>query len=157
MILNTNGPIRHISAYLDRPEVRTQLGVDKAVTGNFSSCASRVGSDFRFNMDEFHPTQHYVAALLERKIKVLIYVGKYDWICNHVGNEAWTLGLEWFGHDAFSAQALRDWKVDGKTAGSTRSAGGLTFATINGAGHMVRIDYPFISSQSWRGGILFFL
>jgi len=94
-------------------------------------------------LDEYHPTQHYVAALLERKVKVLIYVGKYDWICNHVGNEAWTLNLEWSGHDEFSAQALREWKVDGKTAGSTRSAQGLTFATINGAGHMVASHFIF--------------
>lgn len=133
---------KHISAYLDRPKVRTQLGVDKSITGNFSSCSDRVGIDFAINLDEFHPTHHYVAALLERNIKVLIYVGKYDWICNHVGNEAWTLALEWSGHDEFSSQGLRDWKVDGIPAGSTRSARGLTFATINGAGHMVPYDKP---------------
>ena len=94
-------------------------------------------------MDEYHPTQHYVAALLERGIKVLIYVGKYDWICNHVGNEAWTLALEWSGHDEFSRQALREWKIDGKVVGETRSARGLTFATIHGAGHMVRFNFLF--------------
>jgi cathepsin A (carboxypeptidase C) len=133
---------KYISSYLDRPEVRTLLGVDISVTGNFSSCAGPVGNDFSNNLDEYHPTQHYVAALLERNIKVLIYVGKYDWICNHVGNEAWTLDLEWSGHDEFSAQPLREWRVDGKTAGTTRSAKGLTFVTIDGAGHMVPYDKP---------------
>jgi carboxypeptidase C (cathepsin A) len=128
---------RHISSYLDRPEVRTLLGVDPAITGNYSSCSDRVGYDFANNMDEYHPTQHYIAALLERNIKVLIYVGKYDWICNHVGNERWTLALEWSGHEEFSTQSLREWKVDGKPVGMTRSAKGLTFATIDGAGHMV--------------------
>lgn len=34
--------------------------------------------------------------------------------------------------------ALREWTIDGKVAGRTRSAKGLTFATIEGAGHMVR-------------------
>jgi cathepsin A (carboxypeptidase C) len=135
--------IRYISSYLDRPEVRTLLGVDASITGNFSSCVDRVGNDFANNLDEFHPTQHYIAALLERNIKVLIYVGKYDWICNHVGNEAWTLDLEWSGHDEFSTQPLREWKVDGKVAGTTRSAQGLTFATIEGAGHMVRARLSF--------------
>jgi len=134
--------IKQISSYLDRPEVRTLLGVDTAVTSNFSSCNSRVGNDFANNLDEYHPTQHYVAALLERNINVLIYVGKYDWICNHVGNEAWTLALEWSGHDEFSSQSLREWKIDGKSVGSTRSAKGLTFATIEGAGHMVPYDKP---------------
>lgn len=96
-------------------------------------------------MDEYHPTQHYIAALLERNVKVLIYVGKYDWICNHVGNEAWTLALEWSGQDEFSTQSLRDWKIDGRSVGTTRSAKGLTFATIDGAGHMVRYYYYYLS------------
>ena len=104
-------------------------------------------------MDQYHPTQHYIAALLERNIKVLIYVGKYDWICNHVGNEAWTLALEWSGHEEFSTQSLREWKIDGKSVGTTRSAKGLTFATIDGAGHMVRYTAVF----SFFGGILFCL
>jgi carboxypeptidase C (cathepsin A) len=64
--------------------------------------------------------------------------GTYDWQCNWVGNYRWTDALEWSGHDAFSSQPLRDWTVNGTVAGKTRSADGLTFATIYGAGHMVR-------------------
>ena len=98
-------------------------------------------------MDIAQPTKHYIAALLERSVKVLIYVGKYDWVCNHVGNEAWTLALEWSGHDEFSTQSLREWKIDGRAVGTTRSAKGLTFVTIDGAGHMVR--YRIVSF--WGG------
>lgn len=50
-----------------------------------------------------------------------------------------TLALEWSGQDTFVAEALHDWTVDGKLAGLTRSAGPFTFATIQGAGHMVRL------------------
>jgi hypothetical protein len=32
-------------------------------------------------------TRPYVASLLHSGIRVLIYVGTYDWICNFVGNE----------------------------------------------------------------------
>jgi carboxypeptidase C (cathepsin A) len=56
---------------------------------------------------------------------------------NHVGNYRWTSALQWSGHKAFNAEELREWKVDGKVAGMTRSAHGLTFATVFGAGHMV--------------------
>lgn len=69
---------------------------------------------------------------------MLIYVGKNDWICNHVGNEVWTRALEWTGHAEFAGEPLRAWNVSGAQAGMTRSAQGLTFATIEGAGHMVR-------------------
>ncbi|TFK38771.1 serine carboxypeptidase [Crucibulum laeve] len=133
---------KHISAFLDRPKIRVQLGVDPSVKGNFSSCNSDVGAAFVANMDEFKPTYHYIAALLERNVDVLIYVGNQDWICNWVGNEAWTLELEWSGQEEFGSQDLREWTVDGKRAGLTRSAGGLTFATVEGAGHMVPYDKP---------------
>ena len=52
-----------------------------------------------------------------------------------------TLSLEWAGQNEFKTQPLREWKVEGEVAGVTRSAGPLTFVTVNGAGHMVR--YPF--------------
>jgi carboxypeptidase C (cathepsin A) len=130
-------PDRHIAAYLDRPSVRTQIGVDPTITANFSACNYDVTAAFRSALDEYYPTYHYVAALLERGVQALIYVGKYDWGCNHVGNEAWTTALEWSGREAFAAQPLREWIVDGKTAGSVRSAKGLTFLKVEGAGHMV--------------------
>jgi carboxypeptidase C (cathepsin A) len=134
----TNYPLfRFITEYLSRPGVRTMLGVDPAVAGNFTSCSGRVGEDFESGLDMFHPTYLYVAGLLERGIRVLIYVGKYDWICNWVGNERWTLGLEWSGQELFRSQNLKEWKVDDKVVGETRSARGLTFATVEGAGHMV--------------------
>ncbi|KIM38984.1 hypothetical protein M413DRAFT_447347 [Hebeloma cylindrosporum] len=133
---------KHISSYLDRPSVRSQLGVDPSITSNFSSCSSEVGQAFWQNLDEYRPTYNYVAALLERGVKALIYVGTYDWICNFVGNEQWTLALEWSGQEEFGKQGLREWIVNGKTAGTMRSAKGLTFATIQGAGHMVPYDKP---------------
>ena len=63
------------------------------------------------------------------------------------------MALEWSGHEEFSTQSLREWKIDGKSVGTTRSAKGLTFATIDGAGHMVRYTAVF----SFFGGILFCL
>ncbi|PPQ84535.1 hypothetical protein CVT25_007605, partial [Psilocybe cyanescens] len=133
---------KYISSYLDRPDVRSTLGVDPSITSNFSSCSIDVGARFYAKLDEFHPTHHYVSALLDRGVKALIYVGRNDWICNHVGNERWTLEFEWSGHAEFSVQPLREWIVGGKKAGMARSAQGLTFATVDGAGHMVPYDKP---------------
>ena len=59
-----------------------------------------------------------------------------------VGNERFTLAMEWSGQSKFVSQELREWKVDGRVAGLTRSAEGLTFATVDGAGHMVPHDKP---------------
>ncbi|KAJ6551745.1 serine carboxypeptidase [Mycena capillaripes] len=137
---------KRIAAYLSRPAVREILGVDDAVPTNFSFYAPIVGEAFRAQMDEFRPTQYYVGGLLERGIRVLIYVGTYDWICNWVGNERWTLALQWSGQAEFAAEPLRPWAIGNDfakgRAGLARSTGGLTFATVDKAGHMVPYDKP---------------
>ena len=134
----------HIRAYLSRPDVRAALGVDPSVPANFTSCATAVGTAFRAQLDSFTAaTPNYIGGLLERGVRVLIYVGTYDWICNWVGNERWTLALEWSGQTQFAAEPLRPWAVGGDftkgRAGLARSAKGLSFATIDGAGHMASI------------------
>ncbi|KAF9493049.1 serine carboxypeptidase [Pleurotus eryngii] len=94
------------------------------------------------NLDHMHTSVEHVAALLERGIRVLVYAGSYDWIAHWVGNERWTLDMEWSGKEEFNRRPLRDWVVDGKLAGRTRSAKGLTFATVEAAGHMVPYNKP---------------
>jgi carboxypeptidase C (cathepsin A) len=108
------------------------------VPEKFSACSATVGLAFDAAGDGFHSSTDYVGALLERQVRVLIYAGTYDWICNWIGNEAWTLALEWHGQKDFVACPLREWHVDGHVVGKTRSAHGLTFATVDAAGHMVR-------------------
>ncbi|KAJ7909462.1 Alpha/Beta hydrolase protein [Mycena leptocephala] len=131
--------IPHIRAYLSRPAVRSALGVDDAVPANSLLALPSW-------MDGYRLTQDYIGGLLERGVRVLIYVGTYDWSCNWVGNERWTLALEWSGQAEFAAEPLRPWAVGDNfskgRAGLARSAKGLTFVTIDEAGHMVPYDKP---------------
>lgn len=129
---------RYIRKYLDLPSTRKTLGVDPAT--NFTLIFESLNTAFSKNLDHLRPTTTHIASLLEHGVRVLIYVGTYDWIANWVGNEAWTLELDWSGNlnGNFAKIPLREWTVDGKRAGMTRSRNGLTFATVEGAGHMVR-------------------
>jgi len=104
---------------------------------------------FSAAQDGLRSSADYVSALLARRVRVLVYVGTYDWICNWIGNEAWTLALEWHGQQDFAALPLREWKVDGHVVGKTRSAHGLTFATVDAAGHMVRFSFHNSVSLCW--------
>lgn len=124
-----------IADFLNLPETRELLGVESP--NNFTACSRDVGAGFSAHMDKYAvPAQYYVAGLLERGIPMLIYAGTYDWQCNWVANKLWVDKLEWTGHDAYAKEEWRDWAVDGKKAGETKSSGVLTFATIRGAGHM---------------------
>ena len=74
-----------IKSYLDLPSTRAFLGVSSSSPASFSPCAPAVGAAFNARLDKYAvPSQHYVAGLLERGVRVLIYVGDYDWICNWV-------------------------------------------------------------------------
>ncbi|EJD40580.1 serine carboxypeptidase [Auricularia subglabra TFB-10046 SS5] len=132
---------KNIRDFLDRPDVREQLGVDKSI-GKFASCSPDVITAFREKQDNVKISDAYVAELLQRDLPVLIYVGTYDWVCNWIGNLEWTSALEWPGHETFNSQEMHEWTVEGARAGLVKKAGPLTFATVDAAGHMVPYDKP---------------
>lgn len=132
---------KRIGQYLNMNSTRKLLGVDDKVE-SFSSCSNAVGLAFNRRLDEIAPGPYYIAGLLERGINILIYVGTYDWICNWVGNLHWVEALEWRGQEAYNAVPVSEWFVDEEKAGITKGWKGLTYATVEGAGHMVPYDKP---------------
>jgi cathepsin A (carboxypeptidase C) len=85
--------------------------------------------------------------MLEDDIRVLIYAGDVDFICNWMGNKAWTIDLPWTGKNAFNNEADAVWyytendeNVEGgmvRTANALKGSGSLTFLQVYEAGHMV--------------------
>lgn len=69
---------------------------------------------------------------------------------------AGTDALNWSGANEYRATALSTWEVDGEPAGMWRGAGGLTFATIHAAGHMVshRSEEPLLFTECLSVGAL---
>lgn len=78
--------LRAINAFLDRPDIRKIIGVDSSLTGNFTTCNMAVNARFNRVGDSMFPTELYLGALLERGVRVLVYVGENDWGCNWVRN-----------------------------------------------------------------------
>ncbi|KAF9500185.1 alpha/beta-hydrolase [Pleurotus eryngii] len=136
-----------IMDYMNLNTTRKLLGAE--TPGEFSSCSSAVSAGFAAHMDKWRsPTQDYVAQLLERGIRVLIYAGTYDWQCNWVANKLWLEKLEWSGKQDYNLAQLSDWTVDGIKAGEVKHAGLLSFATIRGAGHMMSLrDFDDIEQE----------
>lgn len=121
--------------YLNQYWVREEIGVDPSAR-NFTPVSWDVNTGFEKAGDALHQTEFYVAELLERGVRVLIYAGTYDASADWVANERWTLEMEWSGQEGFRSQDLKEWKIEGEPVGKFRSFGNLTFATIYGAGHM---------------------
>lgn len=79
---------RHISTYLSQPSIQQKLGVDQypGKPERFVGCNLDVVQRFGAVLDNIFPAEIYIEQLLERGIKVLVYAGDVDWICNWVSS-----------------------------------------------------------------------
>ncbi|KAI8636895.1 Alpha/Beta hydrolase protein [Parasitella parasitica] len=135
--------IESIEVYANREDVRSALGVDEKA-GKYAGCSDSVGYRFYQTGDGSKDYSGHVAETLEAGVRVLLYVGDMDWICNWVGNLAWSLDMEWSGKQGYNNAPKEKWYSDftGTQAGDVREFSNLTFLRIFNAGHMVPYDQP---------------
>lgn len=129
-----------ISEFLNKKSVIDAVGAE---IDSYDSCNFDINRNFLFAGDWMKPYHRLVPDLL-KEIPVLIYAGDADFICNWLGNHAWTEALEWPGKAAFNQVELQDFKMadSGKSVGQIKSSGHLTFLRIYQAGHMTPMDQP---------------
>ena len=127
--------------WLNRADVQKALGVNK----KWEMCDEGVHSNLMGDwMHDFEPV---IPAMLEAGIRVMIYAGEKDFICNALGNLRWVKAMEWSGQDAFNKAKPEPFVVarDGEEeviGGDVREAGQLSFVAVSEAGHMVPMDQP---------------
>jgi len=127
-----------IEKYLNTAAIQTDLGV----TGKWGSCNMAVNLLFQTAGDWMHNFHMKIPDLLHDGIDVLIYAGDVDYICNWLGNKAWTKLLEWDKKDDFNNAEDEEWQVDGQTVAKLRKADNFHFMQVYEAGHMVPMDKP---------------
>lgn len=142
-----------IQEYLNRHDVMEALGVE---VDKYDSCNFDINRNFLFQGDWMQPFHRLVPGIL-KEIPVLIYAGDADFICNWLGNEAWTAALEWPGQKNYQKAKTEDFKLadDGTKIGSVKSSGNFTFMRLHAGGHMVPYDQPVASLEMlnrWLGG-----
>ncbi|KAG5599169.1 hypothetical protein H5410_030539 [Solanum commersonii] len=111
---------------LNDEQVKHALGVGDI---EFVSCSSTVYQAMQ--LDWMRNLEAGIPPLLEDGIKLLVYAGEYDLICN--------------------------WLVDGEEKGIEKNHGPLTFRRVHDAGHMVPMDQPKAALemlQRWMQGKL---
>lgn len=137
----------YITKWLNTKSVQKALGVE---VSTYDSCNFDINRNFLFQGDWMQPFHRLVPGILE-KIPVLIYAGDADFICNWLGNKAWTEALEWPGHEKFAAAKMEGLHIDGskdqRKIGEVKSHGNFTFMRIFAAGHMVPLDQPEASLE----------
>jgi len=129
----------NVATYLDRPEVRAALGVG---TRKWSDCNHVVAIAFELGGDWMNSFQQMLPDQLNTGTRVLIYAGDQDYICNWLGNQAWTQALPWSHQGEFNSTVPTNWTVGSAAGGTIQSAKGFTFLRVFNAGHMVPRDQP---------------
>uniref|UniRef100_A0A5B6YKB7 Carboxypeptidase n=1 Tax=Davidia involucrata TaxID=16924 RepID=A0A5B6YKB7_DAVIN len=120
----------NLENFLNQKSVRDALGVGDI---EFVSCSTTVYQAMLVD---------WMRNLLEDGVKLLIYAGEYDLICNWLGNSRWVHAMEWTGQKEFVASPEVPFEVEGSEAGLLKNHGPLSFLKVHDAGHMVPMDQP---------------
>ena len=131
----------NIAKYLNTQSVQAALGVK----GSWQSCNQIINVMFAMGGDWMRNFQTDLPDLLASGIRVLVYAGDCDFICNWLGNKAWTLNMTWPGQADFNAANDLPYTLDGKEVGKIRTAMGFSFLQVYDAGHMVPMDQPAVA------------
>jgi serine carboxypeptidase-like clade 4 len=131
---------------MSNDDFRSSLGVSK--TDHWSECDSTVYSKLS-SSDWWLNCEKVIPEMLNSGIRVLVYSGKEDWICNWYGGRDWVKNMKWDGQSDFSSKIanLKPWRVNGAVAGEFASQGPLTFLAVDSAGHMVPMDQPRVALE----------
>ncbi|KAH7492266.1 Serine carboxypeptidase-like 47 [Phytophthora ramorum] len=141
-----------IAEYLNSAAVRKYLSVDERAPA-WHRDSAEVEETFTAG-DWSMPFHEYVADMLDDGLRVLIYAGDADLMCNWIGNRAWTLDLEWEGKEDYNAAADRSFishdpllpdQDQAVVAGVVRSFENFAFVRVYDAGHMVPMNQPAVS------------
>jgi len=126
----------HVDAFFNDADIQKQLGLPAG--SSWAECNFIVNKMFTVDfMKNFHEV---IPEMLEDGLDVLVYAGDVDYICNWLGNKAWTLKLDWSGKEGFNAAEDKAMTVGG--GGRLRSHKNFHFMQVYQAGHMVPMDQP---------------
>eukprot|EP00928_Gymnodinium_smaydae_P091734 TRINITY_DN75473_c0_g1_i1.p1 TRINITY_DN75473_c0_g1~~TRINITY_DN75473_c0_g1_i1.p1 ORF type:complete len:581 (-),score=97.09 TRINITY_DN75473_c0_g1_i1:126-1868(-) len=123
-------------SYLNRADVQKALHVEHNL--GWSECSDAV--EEYLTHEDMYPTIDEFRTLLPH-MRVLVYNGQFDWICNHLGVEHFLDAMEFEGKTTFSDPRLRgEWVSGSRLAGYVKHGGNLTFLLVLGGSHMVPMD-----------------
>lgn len=133
--------MQYLNEYLNLDYVKEAVGAE---VEKYESCNFDINRNFLFAGDWMKPYHKAVTDLLNQGLPVLIYAGDKDFICNWLGNQAWTDVLPWKHAEEFAKQPIRDWvsSSTGDKAGEVKNYKHFTFLRVYGGGHMVPYDVP---------------
>ncbi|KAJ3370461.1 Cell death protease [Allomyces arbusculus] len=134
-----------LTGYLNRADVQRALHATSAAPVRWDWFDRRVYNNLYWNGDQ--PSIHVLPSLVDAGLRVMLYNGDLDIICNHVGMENTLKEMSWGGETGFVAKRPRAYVPRGDKVGEYWRERGVTYLKVEGAGHMVPFNKPRGSLQ----------
>ena len=88
-----------------------------------------------------------LSSVVASGVQTVVWAGDADFICNWFGSQAIANAVTFSGAEAFQAQSLAPYNVNGKQGGTFKAQGSFSFLRVFGAGHEVPYYAPQVALQ----------
>ena len=135
-------PPTYFADYLNLASTQDALGVNL----NYTESNNDVYYAFQKTGDFVYPNfLSDLETILNNSVRVALYHGDADYICNWFGGQAVSLQVDYVHSAEFRAAGYAPFVVDGTEYGEVRQYGNFSFMTIYEAGHEVPFYQPLAS------------
>ncbi|KZO96807.1 alpha/beta-hydrolase [Calocera viscosa TUFC12733] len=125
----------NLTHLLHDPTLLAAIGVPSYV--NWTQTSQTVYDKFAQTGDWMTNSAPYLESVIDSGVRVTMYDGDADYICNYQGFEAVADALLTRFSTLYTMQNFTNWTVAGQPAGQYKNAGPLSFVRVAGAGHEV--------------------
>ncbi|KAI4279324.1 MAG: hypothetical protein LQ337_000355 [Flavoplaca oasis] len=140
-------PPKYFNDYLNKANVQNALGVNL----NYTQSNNEVSYAFQMTGDFAYPNFiEDLQMILNSSVRVALFYGDADYICNWFGGEAVSLAVNYTNKEQFATSGYTPFLVDGNEYGEVREYGNFSFLRIYEAGHEVPFYQPLASLEYFR-------
>ncbi|KAK7052066.1 Alpha/Beta hydrolase protein [Favolaschia claudopus] len=132
-------PPEYYVNYLGLSSVTTAIG---ATSSKYSECPDAPYELFARTGDDARTLLPQLGDVVDSGIRVLVWAGDADIICNWIGNQAAVLAMQWSGKAELNATPLTNITLSGKTIAAVQNVNNFSFARVYAAGHEVPAFQP---------------
>ncbi|KAL9029187.1 MAG: hypothetical protein Q9196_002538 [Gyalolechia fulgens] len=140
-------PPPYFNDYLNQAAVQNALGVNLNYTQSNNDVAYAFANSGDFAYPNFIED---LETILNNSIRVTLFYGDADYICNWLGGQAVSLAVNYTNKAEFAAAGYAPFMVDGTEYGEVREYGNFSFLRIYEAGHEVPFYQPLASLEFFR-------
>ncbi|KAF7311281.1 Carboxypeptidase S1 [Mycena kentingensis (nom. inval.)] len=139
-------PSEIYTTYLGQASVRTAIGAEVA----YGECPNAPFNLFARTGDDARTWLPQLGALVDSRMKVLIWAGDADINCNWLGGHASVLAMDWYGKARLNNATFTNMTMDGVAVAAIKNVDNFSFARVYAAGHEVPAFQPEASLEVFR-------